>query len=307
MKKALCLVLSFLVMTSALVFAQAAVTETPTTILAFDSTANFVVEPAYNSAMAIETSVKTQGSGSMRFGFNKPVGQSANVGGMIYYNSPSALDLSGYDKFAIDIYTPLSMEGKSGIFQINFCNANQGDGINYNFDMSNATAGWNTVYINKDAYSALVNNATWSSVKRFRITWFNNDQITRDFFLLDNFRGIKVTGTPDPEPETPTYSATAAAPYKVGNDLMINNTDTLDGWDSKDMFNTTLAAGTQIAEGEGSVAMTATIPQGQASNIGAMAKLTFPATDLSSYEKISLKVHLSDGLAGAQQFQINFI
>ncbi|MBR2152948.1 MAG: InlB B-repeat-containing protein [Clostridia bacterium] len=307
MKKALCLILSFLVMTSALVFAQAAVTETPTTILNFDTTNNFVVEPAFNSTIKVETTVKTQGAGSMRFGFNKPLGQDANVGGMFYYNCPSALNLSSYDKFAVDIYTPLSMEGKSGIFQINFCNANQSDGINYNFDISNAVAGWNTVYIDKDAFAAHVNGASLSSVSRFRFTWFNNDQITREFFLVDNFRGVVVTGTPDPEPETPTYADTAAAPYKVGNDLMINNADTLDGWNSKDMFNTTLAAGTQIAEGSGSVAITSTIPQGQASNIGAMAKLTFPATDLSSYEKFTLKVHLSEGLAGSQQFQINFI
>ncbi len=477
MKKALCLVLSFFVMTSALVFAQAAVTETPTTILDFDSTNNFQAESAFKTSIAVDTSVKQQGAGSMRFGFNSPVGQSASVGGMMYYNCPSALDLSGYNKYAIDIYTPKALEGKGGYFQINFCNANQSDGINYNFDIANLNAGWNTVYINKDAFNDHVNNASWSSVSRFRITWFNNSQISLDFMLLDNFRGIVVTGTPDdPTPSDPnatvivpfddgqgftpsadhfstaaleystitqgtgsfkwgftkpvgqgseiggllyynfpsskdlssydtfkldvyvpvsvgsgmlqvnfltdaagqdgfnfetqltnfvvgwntitmnkanpsntvgtndwsninrirflwsnnpqvscsyflldnlcgivggstepSYSAIAHTPYAVGDNLMINNADTLDGWDSKDMFNTELSAGTQIAEGSGSVTMSSTIPVGQASSIGAMAKLTFPATDLSSYDKFSIKVYLGLGLAGGQQLQVNFI
>ncbi|MBR4282973.1 MAG: hypothetical protein IKT35_04585, partial [Clostridia bacterium] len=139
-------------------------------------------------------------------------------------------------------------------------------------------------------------NNSWSNINRIRILWSNLPQVSVSYFLLDNLRGC-VSGISD----------IAHAPYKVGDNLMINNADTLDGWDSNGMFNTTLSAGTQIVEGNGSVTFASTIPVGQAANIGAMTKLTFPAVDLSGYDEFSIKVYLGVGLSGGQQLQINFI
>jgi len=293
MKKALCLVLSFLVMTSALVFTQVSAADTDTVIHAFDSTSGFTT--AFNSNIAIETGAKTEGSGSARMGFTIPTGQASNIGGMLFYDYSAAQDFSAYDKFKIDIYSPLAMEGKGGVLQINFVtgSSNQ-DGYNYSVGIDDIYTGWNTITFKKSSYAAHVNNADWANINRLRITWFNNQQISREFILLDNLRGS-------------VSSVTGHTPYAVGEDLMINNADSLDGWDSTEMFNTNLSAGVMVAEGSGSVTMVSTIPQGQASNIGAMSRLSFPATDLSGYSKLQFKVYFSHTLTGTHQFQVNFI
>lgn len=293
-------------MTSAMVFTQAATTETGTTILSFDSADGFT--PEFNSNIAIETTVKTEGTGSARFGFTIPTGQASNIGGMLFYDTTTAMDLSAYDKFSLDVYVPLAMEGQGGYLQVNFVtDSSAQDGYNYNFDLADANAGWNTVVVDKSAYTAHVNDTSWSSIKRLRITWFNAGQISREFFLLDNLCGVVVTETEDPS-STPSTSTTGHTPYATTDGgLMINNADSLDGWDVTDLFNTGLSAGTQVNEGSGSVALTSTIPTGQTANIGAMAMLNFPATDLSSYDNISMAMHFSEAMTGTHQIQINFI
>ena len=69
-------------------------------------------------------------------------------------------------------------------------------------------------------------------------------------------------------------------PYVVGDNLMINNADSLDGWENN-LFDTTLSTGTQIIEGNGSVTMTANNPKSQEDDIGAMTALNIPTTDLT--------------------------
>ncbi|MBR4283003.1 MAG: hypothetical protein IKT35_04740, partial [Clostridia bacterium] len=422
---------------------------------------SYPVSSAFNTDVAIESNAKTEGTGSTRLGFNIPVGQDSGIGGMIFIDFATAKDLTAYQQFKLDIYTPLAMEGLGGKLQVNFVTGStMQDGYNYFLNIANINTGWNTLTFDKNAYSAHANNASWSNINRIRITWFNEAQISREFVLLDNLRGsyaahqhtaagsiqydatyhwyncstvgcgnlvnkgvhsggtatctakakcstcgysygsvnasnhaggtevrgattagcgsagytgdtyclgcgVKTkTGTTisatsahtggtatcvaaakctvcgnsygsvnssnhvntEVRNASATYSgdtwckdcntklktgtsliaATAHAPYAVGNDLMINNADSLDGWEGS-LFNTTINKGTQIKEGSGSVAMTATIPVGQASNIGAMTKISFPATNLSSYGSISIKVHFSHKLSGTHQLQFNFI
>ncbi|MBR4283028.1 MAG: hypothetical protein IKT35_04865 [Clostridia bacterium] len=95
-------------------------------------------------------------------------------------------------------------------------------------------------------------------------------------------------------------------PYVVGDNLMINNADSLDGWENN-LFETTLSTGTQIIEGNGSVTMTANNPKGQEDDIGAMTALNIPATDLTDYEKIQIKFYNNVNLSGSNRIQFNFV
>ena len=95
-------------------------------------------------------------------------------------------------------------------------------------------------------------------------------------------------------------------PYVVGDNLMINNADSLDGWENN-LFDTTLSTGTQIIEGNGSVTMTANNPKGQEDDIGAMTALNIPATDLTDYEKIQIKFYNNVNLSGSNRIQFNFV
>ncbi|MBR2152141.1 MAG: InlB B-repeat-containing protein [Clostridia bacterium] len=162
-------------------------------ILNFDSTSNFTT--AFATSKAIENSEKKEGAGSMRMGFNSPTGQNASVGGYLLYDFSTAQDLSKYDSFSMNIYTPLAMEGKGGVFQVNFVTSTSGeDGFNFDCDISNIYTGWNTISFNKNDPSATVSGANWSSIKRIRLIWFNYSQVSRQFFLLDNLVGYYGNG-----------------------------------------------------------------------------------------------------------------
>ncbi|MBR4282839.1 MAG: hypothetical protein IKT35_03900, partial [Clostridia bacterium] len=182
-------------------------------ILSFDSTSNF--KTAYSTSMAIESSVKKEGSGSMRMGFNSPTGQNASVGGYLLYDFSSAQDLSKYDSFSMNIYTPLAMDGKGGIFQVNFVTSTSGeDGFNFDCDISNIYTGWNTISFSKNDPSATVSGANWGSIKRIRLIWFNYSQVSRQFFLVDNLVGYYGSGSGSSSTVTPP-SASSDVPVVI--------------------------------------------------------------------------------------------
>jgi|GEM_PF-1292405 len=299
MKKIISFILTISLVMSVLVFsAVPASAAAETVILSFDSTANFVAQWE-TASPAVETTNKTQGSGSMRMGFNQPVKDSPYVGGMLIYDYATAQDFSGYQSFKIDLYTPQAMTGNGGTFQINFVgNTSAQDGFNFDINISTLNAGWNTLTIpNKDNPNANVNNFSWSSIKRIRFTWFNTHQIERAFFLLDSLKGCV------PEKEV------AHEPYAVGDDLMIHDADSLVGW--KSAFNTTVEVCPQHIQGTGAAMITSTIPVGQTANVGAMGYIDIPVTDLSSYNAFSFKFRLhhvltDDAANGSHFFQINF-
>jgi len=353
---------------------------------------NYPVTSAFNANVAIESSAKTEGTGSTRLGFSNPTGQTGGIGGMLFIDFATAKDLTAYQQFKIDVYTPLSMQGVGGFLQINFVSDSAlQDGYNYNVSISNIVTGWNTLTFDKNSFVTHANSADWASIKRIRITWYNEAQISRDFLLLDNLSGVysehehtatgsiqydesyhwyncatigcgnlvnkgahsggtatcnakaicstcgysygsvnssNHTGGTEVRDASATYTgdtyclgcgvkiatgsaigstpaATGHTPYAVGKNLMINNADSLDGWES--FFNATLSTGTQIDEGSGSVTATTTIPVGQEANVGAMARISFPATDFSSYESISYRLYLSQDLTGTHQLQTNLI
>ncbi len=355
---------------------------------------NYPVTSAFNADVAIESNAITEGIGSTRFGFNVPTGQTSNIGGMLFIDFASARDVSTYQQFKIDVYTPVAMNGQGGMLQINFVSDSAlQDGYNFNLDINHLTAGWNTLTFDKNSFAAHANNADWASIKRIRITWFNNFNLTNvPFMLLDNLSGaysehehtatgsiqydetyhwyncsvvgcgnlvnkgahsggtatccakancsvcgyaygaLSTTnhaGGTEVRNASATYTgdtyclgcgakiatgsaigstpaATGHTPYAVGSDLMINNADSLDGW-SPDMFNTNIVAGAYKTEGNGSVSMNSNVPVGQDASIGAMTRLSFPATDLSAYSVIRYKVHFSHPLSGTHQFQTNLI
>jgi len=184
-------------MASALVFAQAAVTETTDVILPFDSDSGF--EYAFHARYTVDTAEKTEGSGSLKMSFTYPTGQAVNIGGMLFYNFSAPQDFSAYESFKIDIYSPTAMSGIGGIFQVNFVTGSTTqDGFNYDLDISNLVQGWNTITFEKSAYTAQVEGADWSNIDRLRLTWFNNYQIKSEYFFLDNLCASYLSGTVDP-------------------------------------------------------------------------------------------------------------
>ncbi len=311
MKKTISLILAIsLIMSVFVAGTLSASAAEETVIYNFDSLDN--VSKLFNTNIAIETNAKTEGTGSLWMNFTKPTGQTANVGGMIIYDFATTQDFSKYDTFKIDVYTPLAMEGYGGLFQVNFVTGkSKQDGYNFDCNIDNIYTGWNTLTFSKSNPTAVADSPDWTQIDRIRVTWFNNHQISRDFMLVDNLRGI-VGGTVDESSTPSTTTNVGHTPYAVGDDLMINNADSLDGWAVTDangvsLFHTQLSTGSQHKEGTGSVTIKSTVPLGQASNIGAMALLNFPATDLSAYSAFSIKVRVGDNLTGGQQLQFNFV
>ncbi len=97
-------------------------------------------------------------------------------------------------------------------------------------------------------------------------------------------------------------------PYKTSEgNLMINNADSLDGWNSKDMFGTVLESASQHKEGNGAVTIKSTVPTGQFASVGAMTLLDFPVIDLTSYKAFSIRYRLSENMPERQVLQFNFV
>ncbi|MBR2152947.1 MAG: hypothetical protein IJ944_06690 [Clostridia bacterium] len=193
-------------LTSALVFAQAEVTVTNTLIHSFDSTTG--ISSAFHTSSELEVNEKTEGEAALKMGFIYPTGQAVNIGGMIFFDFAPAKDLSAFDGYKIDVFSPVDMNGMGGVFQINFVtDAAMQDGYNFDLNISNIKEGWNTLTFDKNAFTAHVNDANWAKVDRIRLTWFNNSQVSREYLLLDNLCGVSIEGTPDPHTCTPNGDA----------------------------------------------------------------------------------------------------
>ncbi len=109
---------------------------------------------------------------------------STNVGGMMFYNFPSATDLSAYEYLSMDIYLPQTMTGEHN-FQVNFVTSGE-DGYNQNNDISGWEAGWHTIVIPLDDVVMEV-TASWKNISKLRFTWFNYGQLSdATYFLVDN-------------------------------------------------------------------------------------------------------------------------
>ncbi len=279
-----------------------------TLLLDFDNGQGYT--PISPSTAGLEYTLKTQGNGSFKWGTTNPTGS-----GMLFYDYPSgAQDFTNYNSFKLDVYIPLERTNAGGMLQMNFCSPGGNEQDGYNFDIPFATLkqGWNTITINKSESGGP--GADWSQIYRFRWYWMNDNQESIEYFLFDNLRGC-VSESSSTTSSSTTSSTTSSevvdtsiahTPYVVDdNDIMIHNADSLNGWSRQ--FWAEISTGKKHVEGEKSVAMTSTIANGQANNIGAMAFVDFPDTDLSAYQYISFKVRIDTQLIGDHILQLNFV
>ena len=216
----------------------------------------------------------------------------------MYYDYSASQNFSAYDYFKIDIYTPVAISG--GLIEFDLCSSNSGqNGFNYEILTSTLQVGWNTVELQK--VSTGDEAANWSDIRRLRWLWHNDNAVSVEYFIFDNLRGYIESGS-----GSNTDPSKAHAPYALENgDLMIHDAESTNGWTPQ--FNSNISAGSLHVEGKKSVAMASTIPAGQSSSVGAMAFLDFPATNLSSYESFSFKVHINGEMPGTHTLQFNFV
>ncbi|MBR4282799.1 MAG: hypothetical protein IKT35_03695, partial [Clostridia bacterium] len=260
---------------------------------AFDKGDGFT--PVANGSYAgMNTTDKTQGTASFQWKFPQPT----TSGTLLYYDYSSSQDFSSYDYFQLDVYIPVAISG--GMIEFDMCSSNSAqNGFNFEIFTSSLKVGWNTVTLEKTTQNG-DEAATWSDIRRLRWLWHNENEVSVDYFLFDNLRGFVDTSN-IPSNTDPNKGHT---PYAIGDDLMINNGDSLAGWIGQ--FNANITFSAKHVEGTKAVAMTTTTPTGQSANVGAMAWFDFPTTDLSSYSSISLNLFISDPLPGAHNIQINF-
>jgi|GEM_PF-1331306 len=195
----------------------------PSVILPFDSTSGFTTY--FATSTGINATEKTEGYSSLKMTFTNPVGQNSNVGGMLVYDFASAKDLSEYSKFTFDLYSPVALSN-GGTFQINFVTSTTAqDGYNFDFKITDLSAGWTTFTIDKSSPNATANSPDWSNINRIRLTWFNNSQISADYFLLDNLR---IAEEEDDDSSSDTSSEIVTGVYgDVDGDSVITIADAL--------------------------------------------------------------------------------
>ena len=296
MKRILSLILVAAMLLSVLVSAGITASAAETVVVDFDNATNFVAH--FNTSMSIEGTNIKQGTGSMRLDFAIPTGQASNIGGMVVYTAPTSIDLSAYTTATLDVWFPGKMSGSQGI-QVNFATgASNQDGFNYMYAVDNFEAGWHTITFDLTNPPVSVNGASWATIDVVRITWFNNAQIsTPNFMLLDNLKAFDSASAGN------TPSTTAAAPYKSGTELIVNDADSTNGWSCD--FGGTISAGTQVKAG-GSVSLKTENILDNAGLVGGMAHISLPVTNMSGYKDISFDVYFDQALVGAHQLQINF-
>ena len=283
---------------------QTPVTSTPTTeadgsvvLHAFENGERF--SPIAPTVAGVETTLKTQGNASFKWNNTQPTSN-----GTLYYDYTEGQDFSKYESFKIDIYIPTARTNAGGNIQMNFCSpSNDQDGFNYDIPFAYYTQGWNTITIEKNTSNGP--GADWTNITRFRWVWSNDNGESIEYFLFDNLRGYLGEDVEEESSNVVVDTSKGHVPYAVEDDLMINNADNYYGWWTQ--FHANISTGSRHVEGTKSVAITSTIPTGQASGIGAMAFLEIPVTDLSSYSSFSLKLRLSAKMTGKHQFQVNFI
>ncbi len=274
-------------------------------LLNFDSIDNII--PEFNTTATAETTQKTEGSGSVRLDYAYPTGQNGQVGGMMYYTFPSAVDLSAAETFTLDYYTPVAIVG-SAMLQVNFVTNGNDDGFNFNLGIDNATAGWHTLTINKANPNATANTPDWASIKRIRITYFNlNNNETPTYMILDNLRqigeGTTPTPTPDPDPTPEDTTPAASDPDAI---LTFDSTSGFSG-----QFSTTFVVDTaNKQEGVGSLKTSFGQPTAEAagSKIGGMIYYDFASpVDLSTAQEFALSYYTPAKINGSTALQVNFI
>ena len=273
-----------------------------------DSLAGWIGQ--FNSNIAFSAQ-HVEGTKAVAMTASVPVGQSASVGAMAWFDFPTT-DLSSYSYISLNLFISDPLPGAHNI-QINFTNtddnANAQDGYNYNWtDAADKEAGWYHVVIPMSAFQHAVSTVSWSAVNRIRVTWFNNPQIaTNVSFSFDGIMAHKEapeSSNPIPS-EIRIYYAPTPRVMEDGS-LMINDCETIEGW--------TGFIGTQVRknttnfkEGTSGVRMINDQVMNNAGNSGSMAIIEYEDIDFSNYEHFSFQVYYGKQLEGRQELQVNFI
>ncbi len=273
----------------------------PDVVVPFDTIGG--ISTAFSTSASIETNNKQEGGGALRLDFAQPTAESAGskIGGMVYYEFTTPVDLSAAETLTLDYWIPEKINGSSGL-QINFVTNGKEDGFNFMQGIDNASAGWHTLTINKKSPGVTANNPNWSSIRAIRITYFNYANNAKPtFMLLDNLRIDGETGggtaTPDPEPPVSTQGKT------------LLNFDSLAGFVSHFQTSVSIESNNK-SEGLGSMRLGFGNPTGQASTtkIGGMIKYEFDGSvDLSKATKATIDYWIPKSIAGEAGIQVNFI
>ena len=157
----------------------------------FDSVSGFL--SAFETNIAIETNNKTQGAGALRADFTNVAGNvtTNQVGGMVFYEFSSPVDLSSYRDISFDYWVSDAVTGSAGL-QVNFVTNGKDDGYNFIIPLNGAQPGWHTNILNMSNPTVTANSPDWSSIRAIRFTYFNYDgKTTPNFIMLDNMQTVK--------------------------------------------------------------------------------------------------------------------
>ncbi len=289
-KLILCIIPLILLAMVFTVMPASAESESATSLVSFNDGVNLSV--THGTIVGINTSVTTDGGGALHINDG-----GGNPGMILFYNF-SAKNLSSYDAFYIDLYTPVGSNW--GHLGVNFTtDAGGNEGLNYYAPIiGNTAGGWCTVKMDKSEFANGVNGATWDSITRVRIVWYdsgNNSGMTH--ILFDNLRGVKrsVSGT--------------VAPTSISNGVgTISNCEAMDGW-TDGIFNTEVGKSANVKRsGSHSVVMKSKIPVGQNDQIGAMTRLNFTsAVNFSNACRFTFYMLFDQVPPKNSQMQFNFV
>ena len=164
------------------------------------------------TTLDLQQTVPYEGTGALQMNMGAPLKEVqisedtwAKVGGQFYYDFDKPVDLTSYNSFSFNFYTPVALQGGGGQIRVNFITDAAGsDGFNFVIDIGYAYTGWNTYTIyNRLNPTDTVAGADWTKIKRINFTWFNLAGITpKDaygscFFLFDNFCGLTTNWVDD--------------------------------------------------------------------------------------------------------------
>ena len=141
---------------------------------------------------------KTQGEHSIRLDYGRLL--SADHGGNAYVDFAEGLDLSNYTGFTFDLYVGEDMTGKEGGMQVNFITERANlDGYNATVPLNDLAKGWHTLSGEFPATAAVA--ADWKDIRKMRFGYLNYKHMTKQYFLIDNFRltGPKNAGQAAPQ------------------------------------------------------------------------------------------------------------
>lgn len=293
-KKVIAVLLAVMMIASVFVSVDFA-SATETVILDFDSTANF--KNAYSTNLSTETSIKTQGTGSLKLSCTEPKKHmnASGVAGYTLYEFPQSQNLTSFDGFFIDVYFAQKMNGHNGL-QVNFVTSKTTeDGFNLTIGVDDNEVGWHRFTIGKDSpLLQKINNPDWANINRLRILWTNSDKsMDSAVMYIDRLVG---------------YTQAGYTPEQADDVLYLDTFDSLTG--IKADFNTNVSLDSaQKTQGSSSMNIEAAKPTGQDSNIGFMARVDYKrSVDISRYKDIYLDFYVSQTFAPNEGgLQINFI